>query len=188
MSKQVKILIAIWGFALLLFVTYIAYNNLSDKYSANDITANTNSTSQNQPEVRGAPDFSMLDENGNSVKLSDYFGKPIVMNFWASWCDPCKGEMPEFDSAYNENKDEIQFIMVNLTDGQRETIETAKKFISDSGYTFPIFFDTEQDGVYNYGITSIPCTLFINRDGDIVKGYQGVINGNVLRSEIERIR
>lgn len=191
MKKQTKVLIAIWGFAILLFVTYIAYNNLSEKYSANDVvTSNnsTNSTNHSQTEMRGAPDFTMLDANGASVNLSDYFGKPIVINFWASWCDPCKDEMPEFESAYSQNKDDVQFIMVNLTDGQRETVDIAKKFIADSRYTFPIFFDTEQDGAYNYGISSIPCTLFINSDGYITKGYQGVISGDVLRSEIEKIK
>ena len=74
-----------------------------------------------------APDFTVYDGDGNAAKLSDFFGKPLVVNFWASWCGPCKNEMPYFDKAAAE-RDDVTILMVNLTDGQRDTVESVKKF------------------------------------------------------------
>ena len=72
-----------------------------------------------------APDFTVYDIDGNPVNLYDFTGKPLVVNFWVSWCGPCQMEMPDFDSAYEAYKEEIAFLMINMTDGSRETIETA---------------------------------------------------------------
>ncbi|MBQ4347432.1 MAG: TlpA family protein disulfide reductase, partial [Firmicutes bacterium] len=87
-----------------------------------------------------APDFTVYDSEGNAVMLSDFIGKPIVLNFWASWCGPCKMEMPEFNEAYAELGEDIQFLMVNVTTG-RETQESASAFIEENGYSFPVFYD-----------------------------------------------
>ena len=91
----------------------------------------------------------MIDYSGAEVNLSDYFGKPIVLNFWASWCPPCKEEMPDFNAAAQEHTD-IQFLMVNMTDGDRETVEIAKEYVEAQGFTFPVFFDTELSAATAY--------------------------------------
>jgi thiol-disulfide isomerase/thioredoxin len=131
-----------------------------------------------------APDFSMLDTNGGTVTLSQHFGKPLVLNFWASWCPPCKAEMPDFEIVYQEMGEDVTFLMVNLTD-PREPIATAQKFIEQEGYTFPVYFDTEGEAVLAYSIRSIPTTLFIDREGYIVTGAQGAISERALRMGIE---
>ncbi|MDQ9824562.1 TlpA disulfide reductase family protein, partial [Acinetobacter sp. 163] len=77
-----------------------------------------------------APDFTVYTVDGEAVKLSDYFGKPIVLNFWASWCGPCKMEMPEFNKMAETLDGEVQFLMVNMTDGSRETVETASQYVA----------------------------------------------------------
>ena len=112
-----------------------------------------------------APDFTVLDESGNEVSLSDFVGKPVVLNFWASWCGPCKVEMPDFNEAYLEYQDDIHFLMVNLTDGSRETMETALNHVEEQGYSFPIYYDTESDAAITYSIRSIPTTYFIDANG-----------------------
>jgi len=134
-----------------------------------------------------APDFAMVDADGNSLKLSDLIatGSPIVLNFWASWCPPCKSEMPVFEKVFKELGDEVLFVMVDLVDGGRETIETGAKFIKSEGYTFPVYFDVHQEGGYAYGIRSIPTTLFIDREGCIVTGIQGAIDEKTLRRGID---
>jgi len=134
-----------------------------------------------------APDFTVVDANGEETKLSDMLGAPVVLNFWASWCPPCKSEMPEFDKVNGDLGDKVRFMMVDLTDGQRETMATGAKYISDQGYTFPVYFDTEQSAAYAYGIQAIPTTVFIDKDGYIVTVAQGAIDENTLRKGIEMI-
>ena len=87
-----------------------------------------------------AVDFTVTDREGNTVKLSEFFGKPIIINFWATWCGPCKSELPVFDEAYRKYGEGVTFLMVNLTDGYRDTVEAVKAFIEDNDYTFPRIF------------------------------------------------
>lgn len=131
-----------------------------------------------------ATDFAVYDADGNLVNLSDYFGKPIVLNFWASWCPPCKSEMPEFETVYKELGETVQFMMVDLVDGSRETTELGAAHIEEQGYTFPVFYDSDQDAAKKYGITSIPTTVFINADGYIVTSARGAITELTLRQGI----
>ena len=136
-----------------------------------------------------APDFAMVDAAGNTVTLHSLLagGKPAVLNFWASWCPPCRSEMPEFEKVFKELGDEVRFVMVDLVDGGRETIETGAKYIEAEGYTFPVYFDAEQEGAYAYGIHSIPTTIFIDRNGGIVTSAQGMLDESTLRKGVDLI-
>lgn len=151
------------------------------------IPAETASPAETEAAVELAPDFAVLDGEGNEVRLSDFYGKPIVLNFWATWCGPCKREMPEFNAAYLAQGDEIQFMMVNLTDGTQDTVESVKAFIEDAGYEFPVFYDVNYEGANAYGVSAIPLTLFIDADGVIQAYANQAISGEMLQNGIDLI-
>ena len=136
-----------------------------------------------EPETHPAPDFSMLDMDGNEVNLASFFGKPIVLNFWASWCGPCKMEMPEIQKFYDKYGQEIHFLLVSVDD----SLDAAKTFISDSGYTFPVYFDTTSVGAYTYGASSIPLTFFIDAEGNLTAYYMGAMSESILQQGVDMI-
>ena len=117
--------------------------------------------------------------------LSDYFGKPIVVNFWASWCPPCKAEMPDFEEAYKTHS-EVQFLMVNMTGG-RETLESAKEHVESQGYTFTVLFDTEYSAAYAYYVNPLPATYFIDAEGNLIAYATGMLDAETLEKGIAMI-
>ena len=135
--------------------------------------------------VQQAPDFTVTDYDGEEVMLSDYFGKPIVVNFWASWCPPCKAEMPDFEEAYKTHS-EVQFLMVNMTGG-RETLESAKEHVERQGYTFTVLFDTEYSAAYAYYVNSLPATYFIDAEGNLIAYATGMLDAETLEKGIAMI-
>ncbi len=143
---------------------------------------------QEQPETEAnpnaAPDFTVIDGEGNEVKLSDFIGKPVIVNFWATWCGPCQVEMPYFNTAWEEYGDRIEFMMVNLTDGFQDTVEGVKEFIEDAGYTFPVYYDTEYSGAQAYGVHSIPMTIMVDPEGGLYYGLLGTLSEEKLQSAI----
>lgn len=203
MTKTTKTLLAIAVFAVFLAGAVILYNNLSERYPA-EIPLGTPEPGTQEPPVQGvsespepgttekarleAPDFTAVDDEGNEVRLSDFRGTPVVLNFWASWCGPCRSEMPAFNKVSQEySEDELVFLMVDLVDGQRETVETGRAYIEENGFTFRVLYDTTQDAAYTYGIRSIPSTLFIDKDGYIVAGVEGALREEILRRGIALI-
>ena len=185
MKKGTKTVITMAVLGCVIGGAAVAYQGLKKQVAPPQQTASQDSSTEQK---KLAPDFSVVDAEGNTVKFSDMAGKPVVLNFWASWCPPCKKEMPDFDKVYQELGDEVQFMMVDMTDGQRETVETATKYVEDQGYALPIFFDTQLEAAYQYNVQSIPKTYFIDKDGYLVAGAQGTIDEEALRRGIDMIR
>ena len=121
------------------------------------------------------------------IKKDNFEGKPVILNFWASWCGPCKSEMPDFDEAYREYGENIHFLMVNMTDGYQETIESAKEMIADSGYSFPIYYDTDLEAARAYSVYSIPTTYFLDENGYIIAQGRGALDAQTLQTGIDYI-
>lgn len=134
------------------------------------------------------PDFLVYDKDGKAVRLHEFFGKPIVLNFWASWCGPCKSEMPHFEESFKQNGDDITYLFVNLTDGSNETVDSASKYIKNAGFTFPVYFDKDSDAAMTYGVYSIPTTLFIDKNGYALANAVGAIDKDTLAEGISLIK
>lgn len=200
MDSKKKALIALVLFAVFLGGVFLLYNALLKNrpetllvptptvLAGNSATRTApGETDGPQPTPMPAPDFKIYDESGKAVNFEEFVGKPIILNFWASWCGPCKTEMPVFQKVYEETKDDIVFLMVNLTDGAQETKEKAQKYIQDNGYTFPIYLDSDSDAAATYGIYSIPTTIFINAKGEVEAGHSGVLTESLMRQGIALI-
>ena len=150
-----------------------------------DSTPNQNSENDSDTNTIPALDFMVYQQNQSTVNLSDFFGKPIVVNFWATWCGPCKSELPAFEQLYQEYGEDVHFMMINLTDGAQETVKNVTKFVMDNKYTFPVYFDKDTDAALTYSVYSIPATLFIDADGNIVASHMGAMSESTLRNYIE---
>lgn len=165
-----------------------AAENETDSEETEDSQTSSEETDSDENAAETAPDFTMTNASGEEVKLSDFFDKPVVLNFWASWCGPCKSEMPHFEDAYQKYGEDINFVIVNLTDGARETVENASDFIEEQGYTFPLYFDTNTEGAMTYGTYSIPVTYFIGADGVPVAQANGALDAATLQKGLDMIQ
>lgn len=123
-----------------------------------------------------APDFTAELVEGGEITLSKQNGKIVLLNFWATWCGPCKRELPAFNNMHAKYGNDVQFMMVNLTDGSVDTVDGVKSFVSDNGYSFPLFLDVEYQCMGAYSISGIPRTIFIASDGNIVYEQVGAIS------------
>ena len=208
MKNKIALAVILLAFVLLIGGATVLYNKLGQHVEADQMIVHTepqapaadeqpsdtpeeaadNETETAQdPDVILAPDFTVYDKEGNEVRLSQYFGKPIVLNFWASWCGPCQHEMPAFNEKYAELGDDVHFVMVNMTDGGRETVETASAFIEAKGYDFPILFDKTYDAANTYGAYSLPTSFFINAQGHVIAQAVGAIDAATLQKGIDMI-
>ena len=192
MNNKVTWLCGFLALILLIAGASVLYNRMNEDSAPPPVAATspeeTSETEQDAVEPIAAPDFTVIDSDGNSVALSDFKGKPVIINFWASWCSSCQSGMPDFDTAFQLYGEEIQFMMVNMTDGSRETVESAKACIADASYTFPLFFDTEYSAAMAYSVTSIPATYLVNANGNLVAYGIGPLDLNALESGISMLR
>lgn len=141
---------------------------------AEDGASSESETSDERVQI---PDFELTLLDGETVSFEDYRGKKVLLNFWATWCGPCVGEMPAFQKLAEEYPDELIILAVNCGEDQA----TVQTFAEDNGYTFPIVMDTE--GVIQAmfgGITSIPVTVIIDEEGYLVSASTGAADADTM--------
>lgn len=124
-----------------------------------------------------AENFEVQDRSGHIVYLTDFYdGKPILINFWASGCSPCRQEMPDFEALYQQYGDQVHFLMIDCIGALGETQAEGMAFIDQESYTFPVYCDVDQYARKVYGVTSLPTTCIINGQQEIVAGGTGMID------------
>lgn len=139
-----------------------------------------------------APDFTLTDQYGTTHTLSDYRGKVVFLNFWATWCGPCRKEMPDIEQLYNdygENSGDLVILSVanpktkDNPNNNDQTIEEVTAFMKDGGFTYPSLMDTTGDVLMDYYITAFPTTFMIDREGRVI----GYVNGTMTKDIMENI-
>ena len=174
---------------LVMFIGGFTNNLHATKSENNNIESSQSTTSEEEEKMIEALDFTLHDQYGKEHKLSDYKGKTIFLNFWATWCPPCRREMPhinELYKEYNDNKEDVVILGIASPNvGNEGSKEDVKEFLHTQGYTFPVLMDEGGSQVFQYGISSFPSTFIINKDGYITQYVPGAMNKETMKALIE---
>lgn len=156
---------------------------------------NTNQDTDNHKEIIPAFDFTLTDQYGNEHTLSDYQGKVVFINFWATWCPPCKKELPDIEKLYKEynlNQDEVIFLGITnpvtseYPNNSDVSIDEIKTFLEDNEYTFPTLFDETGEILKKYNISAFPTTFMIDKEGNIFGYVPGMMTKDIMLNIINQ--
>jgi peroxiredoxin len=162
---------------LIALLTVAIVQAMDKKEAAPENTSQATTTKSDGLKIGAkAPDFELKTLTGETVKLSSLKGKKVMLNFWATWCPPCKAEMPEMEKFYKESGKDIVILAVNI-DPQLDV----KGFVGKNGITFPILLDADDHVNETYQILSIPTTYFINSKGVIQNKFTGGMNEAAMK-------
>ena len=173
-----------------------ACSSTSDKKEETNKQTATSSTSENK--TIQAFDFTAMDKDGKTVKLSDFKGKKVYINMWASWCGPCMREIPELEKTYQKlknNKDVVFLSMTSPNDSEfknQSPQDKGKDVIlnkaKELGATYPVLFDVNDRFIINYAIRSFPTHILINSDGTFETRIAGAVTEESLTKELEKLK
>ncbi len=177
----------------LAFVGYGLLSNRRERETESSSTVAAQSVdSTNQQEVEpllSDYDATVYTREGEPVRLSAIAdGRPLVINFWATWCPYCLKETPDYQQLVAEYGDEVSFAFVDQNDGKRETISVAEAWLEENGYTdLPVFYDTDLEASYSFGAQALPTTVLVSADGTIVSASAGAINLEAMRAALDEL-
>ena len=132
-----------------------------------------------------APDFALKDLEGRTVRLSELRGKPVLLNFWATWCPPCEMEMPDLEKAYRKYQGEgVAFLGIDYG----ESGDTVRKYVREHGYSWSFLLDPDMQAVRSYRVFGVPTTYFVDREGILRDVYLGPLDADALEAKLAEIR
>lgn len=158
--------------------------------SSTQVSAEVNNKIKSGIEVNQmAPDFSLKTLDGKEAKLSDYRGQKVILNFWATWCPPCKAEIPHMEKYYKKHakKDHVEILAVNLTKSDKDE-DYIRDFIKSYEMTYPVLLDTKGEQQKQYEIMTIPTTFIIDTKGVIQKIIKGPMDQEMMIKTIASIK
>lgn len=162
-----------------------------EEQKENEETADAEEKQETESGLTPAIDFILTDQYGNKHKLSDYKGKTVFLNFWATWCSPCRAEMPDiqklYESAETEGEDALVVLGVAAPNlGNEKSEEEIKAFLEENGYTYPVLMDTTGEVFMSYGVNAFPTTFMITREGEVFGYASGQLNEATMKSIVEQ--
>ncbi|MBT2571325.1 redoxin domain-containing protein [Planococcus sp. ISL-110] len=168
-------------------IAITAINFLDKSDSATETAEQTQTAGQGLAPGAMAPDFTLTDQNGETVRLSDYRGKKVILNFWATWCPPCRAEMPHMQQFHENNADgDVEILAVNLT-AQDKGDQAIRSFIDEFGLTFPIPMDETGSAAQAYQVRTVPTTFILNTKGEIAQKIVGPMDEQVMKDQTDAI-
>lgn len=206
-SKRTGVIAAAVALVVVLVLAFVGYRVLAPKQSASQPAAQSSQSADASQQTQGQPQGqSPSQSQKEALKLADYdatvytadgqpkkmteiaAGKPLVINFWATWCPYCVQEMPDFQGIYHDYGDKISFAFVDSTDGRRETKEAAQAWLAENDLDdLPAYYDTDLDATATFGASSLPATVIVSADGDILMAKPGRINDVSMRSALDTL-
>jgi peroxiredoxin len=168
---------------LVTLLTVAIVQAMDKKTEAPETTSQTTANKEGLAIGAKAPDFELKTLTGETVKLSNLKGKKVMLNFWATWCPPCKAEMPEMEQFSKNAGDDVVILAVNI-DPQLDV----KGFVDENKITFPILLDADDKVNETYQIISIPTTYFIDSKGIIQNKYTGSMNLNIMKDFTKKLK
>lgn len=183
MKRNVIVIVVI--LMLIGYGMYDYYNEKSDKRGSLQETTEQDVKIGIQKGQR-APNFELTDLEGNAVQLSDYRGQKVLINFWATWCPPCRAEMPHMQRFYEDFNNEVVILAVNMTSIDKG-MDAILPFIEEFKLTFPIALDQEGDVMNTYQITAYPTTYAVDRQGIVRTKFIGPMDYETMNNAVDKM-
>lgn len=194
--KAVRYTVKIGGVLMILMGVLMFTGKMNDitGYLSTVQSGTAQETEESEQQLTPAPlaDLELTDQFGNTHTLSDYKGKVIFLNFWATWCGPCRNEMPDIQKLYEEYSaqgEDAEVVILGIAGpgiGQEGSAEEIADFMEENGYTYPVLMDAGGEMFTRYGISAFPTTFMIDKDGNVYGYVPGQMTENIMRSIIDQ--
>ena len=166
-----------FALVLVLIAAFAAYGQLSPKAAQKQQASVESARTSANKALADYGDVRIYDADGNARSLVELCeAAPAIVNYWATWCPNCVEEMDDYQKLFEKYGDEVRFVMVDATDGKRETREKADAYIAYHDYGFPVYYDAEQSMGMAFAIEYLSTTIVVDRDGTIVSNASGRID------------